>query len=226
MNVEVKKVKVWDIPTRLFHWLLIILMAGLWWTASEGEMEWHQILAYSLLIILCFRWIWGFIGSETSRFKQFIHSPSKTINYIKSRNDQILIDKTIGHNPAGGYMVIALLILISVQFVTGLFTTDDIYTEGPLYSLMDDNISDWLSWLHHNLFYGILGFVAIHVFAVIIHTFKGDAIISAMVHGNKVLPAHVSRALTFRSNKLAALLVSLLIGLIGYFMIWPVFSSL
>ncbi|MCL1080075.1 cytochrome B [Parashewanella spongiae] len=226
MNVKAKNIKVWDIPTRLFHWSLILLMVGLWWTASEGEMEWHQILAYTLLIILSFRWVWGGIGSESSRFKGFIHSPAKTITYLKSLGTQKSIESSLGHNPAGGYMVMALLVLISLQLVTGLFSTDDIYTEGPLYPFVSDGISDSLTWIHLNLFYGILGLVAVHVLAVLIHVCKGDAIISALIHGHKSIPVNSNVELSFASNKLAILLILLLAGVIGHFLIWPILSGL
>ena len=100
-----KRVKVWDLPIRLFHWSLVSLLGGLWWTASEGEMEWHMILGFGLGSLLAFRIVWGVIGSDTARFAHFIRPPRDVMQYALSLPGKG-IKPHFGHNPLGGYMVV------------------------------------------------------------------------------------------------------------------------
>ncbi|WP_299802156.1 cytochrome b/b6 domain-containing protein [uncultured Shewanella sp.] len=187
MEQNLVKVKVWDIPTRIFHWGMLCLLGGLWWTADAGEMEWHQILAYALMVLVAVRLIWGIIGSDTARFSHFVHSPKTVINYLgKTRREGI--SSSIGHNPVGGYMVITLITLICVQLISGLFATDEIFTEGPLYSFVSSDTASWLTWLHKKNFDLILVLATVHVFAVGVHMMKGDKILGAMFSGYKKLP--------------------------------------
>jgi cytochrome b len=181
MSIEQRKVKVWDFPTRLFHWAMVSLLASLWWTADIGEMQWHQVLAYVLMVLIVFRIVWGFVGSETSQFRQFFVSPKKVIDYTLTEPKP----RSLGHNPLGGYMVVALLSLLLVQLTTGLFATDEIFTEGPLIYLVSADTASWLTWLHKTNFNIILAFAAIHVLAVIVHVIKGDNILKAMFSGYK-----------------------------------------
>ncbi|ABZ75678.1 cytochrome B561 [Shewanella halifaxensis HAW-EB4] len=187
MEQNLVKVKVWDIPTRLFHWGMLCLLGGLWWTADAGEMEWHQLLAYMLMVFIVVRIIWGLVGSDTARFSHFVRSPKTVINYLgRARREGI--SSSIGHNPVGGYMVVALITLVSVQLTTGLFATDEIFTEGPLYSAVSSDTAGWLTWLHKKNFDLILLLAVVHVFAVGVHMIKGDKILGAMFSGYKKLP--------------------------------------
>ncbi|MCK8043643.1 cytochrome b/b6 domain-containing protein [Shewanella sp. 1CM18E] len=187
MEQNLVKVKVWDIPTRVFHWGMLCLLAGLWWTADAGEMEWHQILAYGLMVLIGVRLIWGFIGSDTAKFSHFVRSPKTVLNYLgKTKREGI--STSLGHNPVGGYMVVTLITLICVQLGTGLFATDEIFTEGPLYGLVSSDTASWLTWLHKKNFDLILILAAVHVLAVGVHMIKGDKILGAMFSGYKKLP--------------------------------------
>ncbi|MCG9729974.1 cytochrome b/b6 domain-containing protein [Shewanella sp. Isolate13] len=230
MEQNLVKVKVWDIPTRIFHWALLCLLGGLWWTADAGEMEWHQILAYGLMVLIGVRLIWGVIGSETSRFSHFIHSPKKVIAYlVKTRREGI--SASIGHNPIGGYMVITLISLICIQLITGLFATDEIFTEGPLYSLVSSDTASQLTWLHKKNFDLILILAAIHVVAVLVHMVKGDRILGAMFSGYKKLPASTLEAdkatqLSFASLIKALVLVVVIGGLVVNYLMLPVINML
>ncbi|RYV01961.1 cytochrome B [Shewanella sp. OPT22] len=220
------KIKVWDVSTRFFHWSMIVLLAALWWTAEEGQMEWHQMCAYTLGAILVFRWLWGFIGSETSKFSSFLKSPKRVIEYAKQQKQQSQFKPHIGHNPLGGYMVILLMLLVSAQFVTGLFASDDIFTEGPLYASVSSGLSEALTWIHRNLFYLVLGLAVFHVSAVILHTIKGDKLVPAMVTGNKEVSVESSEPLKFQSAIASFLLWLIVFAIAGYYFIWPIWQSM
>ncbi|WP_168195149.1 cytochrome b/b6 domain-containing protein [Shewanella sp. SNU WT4] len=213
-------IKVWDKPTRLFHWLTIGLLASLWWTADQALMDWHQVLAYSLMVLVVFRIIWGCFGSETSRFSHFVKSPIRVMNYSR----QILtsgIKPHLGHNPLGGYMVIGILTLLTIQLATGLFASDEVFTEGPLYASVSAQTASWLTWLHKWNFNLILACSAVHVLAVGIHRLKGDALIGAMITGSRQWHDKQPH-LQFKSSWLAWGLIILLAVPIGYGLIWPV----
>lgn len=224
MQADSHVVKVWDLPTRIFHWSTVFILLGLWWTADSGEMEYHQILAYALMVSVIFRIVWGFIGSETARFYSFIHSPKTVINYalVTSKNG---IQHSVGHNPMGGYMVLALLLVLLLQLGSGLFATDDVFTEGPFYSYVSQQTAEQLTWLHKNLFNLILLFVAMHVAAVVLHSLKGDAIVPAMVTGKKRLTQVVSIPKIVPIWR-AIIICSLLVCVVGGYFIWPVWQGL
>ncbi|QQX81479.1 cytochrome b/b6 domain-containing protein [Shewanella sp. KX20019] len=225
MTQNIVKVKVWDVPTRLFHWGMLCLLGGLWWTAESGEMEWHQLLAYSLMILLGMRLLWGFIGSDTAKFSHFVRSPKTVFNYLQ-KTKQHGISASIGHNPIGGYMVVALISLVTLQLVTGLFATDEIFTEGPLYATVKDDTALWLTWLHKQNFDLILILAAIHVLAVGVHMFKGDKIIAAMFSGYKRLPSELEQPLVFASVVKAAIIVMVIgVLVVNYFML-PIIEML
>ena len=124
-----RAVKVWDIPTRLFHWLLVALFAFSWWSAENDEMAWHYRSGIVLVSLLVFRVIWGFVGGSTARFARFVKSPGKVLAYLRQQDAA----PPLGHNPVGGYSVVALLLALIVQTGTGLFATDiDGLESGPL----------------------------------------------------------------------------------------------
>lgn len=230
MKTEYVKIKVWDLPTRIFHWSMVLLMALLWWSADIGEMQWHQIFAYSLLILMVFRLLWGFIGSHTARFSHFVHHPKVVIDYLKEVRTRGVFT-TLGHNPMGGYMVIVLIAVISLQLVTGLFATDDIFTEGPLYGNVSSGTGAFLTWLHKMNFKLILLLSVIHILAVIVHAIKGDKLVGAMFNGYKKIPrgeissTHMNH-LTFKSVWLALVLLALLVMIVFFYLIWPIVKTL
>lgn len=225
MAQNIVKVKIWDIPTRLFHWGMLCLLGGLWWTADSGEMEWHQLLAYSLMILLGMRLFWGFIGSDTAKFSHFVHSPRIVFNYLK-KTKQHGISASIGHNPIGGYMVVALISLMCLQLFTGLFATDEIFTEGPLYSAVSGDTSLWLTWLHKKNFDLILLLAAIHVLAVGVHMLKGDKILAAMFSGYKRLPREQEQTLAFASVLKAFAIVMVIGALVVNYLMLPIIQML
>ena len=219
------KIKVWDLPTRIFHWSMIFLLASLWWTVDVGEMDWHQVLAYSLMILIIFRLIWGVIGSDTSRFSHFIKHPKTVLNYMKQTKHRG-VTSSVGHNPLGGYMVIVLMLLVSMQLISGLFATDEVFTEGPLYSFVSSETSSLMTWLHRKVFYVMLGFASIHLLAVIYHGIKGDKLIGPMITGYKQVSGKGKLELTFKPALMALLVLVAVAGLVGNYLIFPVLEML
>ncbi|WP_394230663.1 cytochrome b/b6 domain-containing protein [Shewanella colwelliana] len=215
------KVKVWDLPTRVFHWTMIVLLGALWWTAENGEMGWHQVFAYSLMVLIVFRLVWGFIGSDTSRFSHFVKPPGYVMAYVKQPKHI-----SIGHNPIGGYMVVTMIAVLLFQLVSGLFATDDIFTEGPLYRFVSSDVSSTLTSLHKSNFNILLGLVVLHVLAVIVHGLKGDKLVGAMITGYKSVTHEVKGEVKFRSNVIALILVCVLAGVTANFLILPLTAML
>jgi cytochrome b len=178
-------VRVWDAPTRLFHWSLVGLVSVSWLSADQGFMTVHLWSGLSLLALLLFRFGWGLLGSTTSRFSDFLHPPRKVIAYlrIQTRGGRML---HAGHNPAGGLMVVSLLAVLLVQVATGLFANDGLKFSGPLALFVSDDASDRLTRIHGIIFNVILAFIWLHVVAVgFYHFVKGDNLVGAMVSGKK-----------------------------------------
>ncbi len=183
-------VKVWDLPTRLFHWTLAGLMIAQWWTAeTSGTMDYHVWGGYTVLALVLFRLIWGFVGSETARFGDFVRGPGAALAYVRAllRGETPLY---LGHNPMGGWSIVLMLALLLVQAGTGLFANDDILIEGPLYPWVSKGTSDWLSSVHRFNFNLLLAVIAIHVAAVLFYLLvKRENLIHPMLSGRKhVLP--------------------------------------
>ena len=192
------KVRVWDRPLRLFHWGLVLCLAGSWITAEQGIMEWHERFGLTALALVVFRLIWGFVGGEFARFSSFLRGPGSIIAYVRDtlggRHPEYA-----GHNPLGALAVVALLFLVGVQAGLGLFSNDDILYEGPLYHLVGSSLSGTLTGFHHQVFNVLLIAVIVHVATVIIYLiFLRDDLLLPMFTGVKRMapddaPARVRR---------------------------------
>ena len=170
---ESKLVYVWDSPTRLFHWLLALLVGVSFYTGLTGGfdiMDYHMLSGYGILTLVIFRCIWGFIGNEHVRFNRFIAGPKRVARYIKSRRGQpsnpYNAAPIVGHNPLGGWSVIAILGALLTQTGTGLFANDDIFTEGPLVHLVSERLSSQLTGIHGTMAWIIGGLVLLHLAAI------------------------------------------------------------
>lgn len=181
---EQQTYRVWDWPVRVLHWAFVVLIGLLWWTYDQGDMDQHVFLGQLLLCLVIFRLFWGFWGSASARFSRFIYSPRVIFNYAK-RQLSGKGEHYIGHNPLGGLMVPVLLLAMLGQAVLGLFSTDDIFIEGPLYSLINRDLASELTSIHRQGFYWLLGLVGLHVLAIIWHWFKGESLVPAMITGRK-----------------------------------------
>lgn len=189
-NPPMQPLPLWDLPTRLFHWSLPVLLAALWYTGQDlSTLGWHMQLGYALLTLVLFRIAWGFLGSRSARFSSFVTGPGTVARYAGDLA-RGRMHRAFGHNPLGGWSVLLMLGLLLVQAVTGLFADDEIFTRGPLAGLVSGDTRAWLTGVHHANFNLILALVAVHVVAVILHgVLKGDDLVRPMITGRKPVPA-------------------------------------
>lgn len=188
-----RQITVWDRPIRLFHWALVVLLPSMWWTAEQGELDWHIALGMVTLALLIFRVLWGFTGSATARFGNFMRGPHAVVGYLRRKGTS---DPVIGHNPLGGWSVIAMLLLMLCQIALGLVAGDpDDAAVGPLNHLVSFTISDTATELHQLLFNVIMGIVGLHVGAVLFYLLvRGDNLVRPMVNGRKSVPDDVEHS--------------------------------
>lgn len=191
MNEPHRDVRVWDLPVRAFHWVLVLLFAFMFLsgTLKGNWMEWHMYAGYMILALVLFRVLWGFAGSTYARFSSFLAGPGACIAFVKT-----LLSKAPahvpGHNPLGGWMVLVLLVALLAQAGMGLFANDDISIEGPLYKFVSKDLSDRLTSLHYYNAYLLLTLAGVHVAAVLFHVFvKKENLVAAMFTGVKKLGA-------------------------------------
>lgn len=181
-DIIMKLVRIWDVPTRLFHWLLVLAIIGLWYTGTKGDMDRHLPLAYFTLTLLLFRFIWGFVGGFYSRFSALQLAPINAIRYLRSG----LKSDYPGHNPLGSWSVVGLFFCVAVQLITGLFANDSILFEGPLAHYISGGLSNQITSWHSLNFNILLGLVALHISAVLFYTVvKRDDILPAMITGKR-----------------------------------------
>ncbi len=186
---------VWDAFVRVFHWSLVLLFTVSIISGKVGgnAIQWHMWSGYAILALVTFRIIWGFVGGEYARYVSFLTGPVRAMKFAKG-----LLGKThehvIGHNPVGGWMVVALLVLLAMQAGLGLFSNDEIATTGPLARYVSDETSITLMGRHRTIGDILLVLVGIHIAAVLFHLIvKKENLIRAMFHGNKELPPELAR---------------------------------
>jgi len=188
---DMRRVKVWDGPTRLFHWLLAALAGFSWLSAEKGWSGWHLYSGCAIGALLIFRIVWGFVGSETARFARFLASPAAAARHLR-RLTAREPDETVGHNAAGGWMVLFMLALLAAQVLTGLAAEDGVSFKGPLASLVGEERSAKLTSLHFRLFTVIQIAVVLHVVAILLYRLlKRQDLLGPMLHGHKWLPPGV-----------------------------------
>ena len=157
-----KRIFLWDLPTRSFHWLLVVSIVAAVVTGQIGGnlIDWHGKIGILIVSLLVFRLVWGVVGSTYARFAQFFPTPTRVKAYLAGRW------QGEGHNPLGALAVFALLGLLIVQVATGLFANDDIAFTGPLFELVSKTVSDRLTGLHHLVSDLLIGMVVLHVAAI------------------------------------------------------------
>jgi len=198
-----QKYKIWDGAVRFFHWSQVMLLGGLWYSAEQELYGIHMTLAYSLAALLLARLVWALVGSDNARFSHFVRSPFTLFRWWQNPEKP----KASGHNPASGYMVVLLLLLVLMQFITGLMTTDDVLTEGPLVAVVDSSWVALASSFHRLNLDILLVLVSLHVLAALWHQWSGDKVISQLVTGQSVEP--LSQPLRFKKFYWFLLLVLL-----------------
>lgn len=212
-----EKKLIWDMPTRLFHWLLVASIVAQYFTAEvlDNAIQWHFYIGYFTLGLILFRVIWGFVGTTYAKFSQFVHGPKATLNYAKTLTNKNSTPHA-GHNPMGAWMVLALLSLIALQAVSGLFISDDIFSDGPYFSAVSESTQSTMSFIHHNVFNVIIIAVALHIAAIVFYAvFKKQRLVPAMVHGKKATTAPGISS----SKLLVALVVALLVAGVVYYVV-------
>jgi cytochrome b len=206
------RVRVWDLPVRLVHWLMVLSVGGAWWTAETGRMDWHQYCGYALLALVSFRIYWGFLGSSTARFSQFVRGPRQIVSYLKGRRAHVP-----GHNPLGALSVVALLALLLTQVVLGLFTVDvDGIESGPLSTYVSFDAGRFAADWHDKLFDVLLWLIGLHVAAVLYYVIiRKENLIGPMLSGKR---AYDSDQPAVRSGSVILLIVG--IALAGMLTWW------
>lgn len=212
-----ERIRVWDLPVRLFHWTLVPLIAAAWWTAEERMLEWHRLAGYAILTLLLFRIGWGLWGSTTARFRHFVKGPGAVI-----RHGADLIHRRphghVGHNPMGGWSVVAMIGLLVAQVTLGLFAVDvDGMESGPLSYLVDFDTGRIAAETHDLVFNLLLGLIGLHLAAILFHRIHGrHDLIGPMLHGRAPRPdgAGAQGEIGFAPNWLALLTLAVVAGLV------------
>jgi cytochrome b len=180
-----QRIRVWDLPTRIFHWALAALVVFSFTTGRIGGdwMAWHLKSGYAILTLVLFRIAWGFVGSDSARFARFLRGPRSAVAYARDlfagRHPVVA-----GHNPLGGWMVAAMLLAIALQAATGLFSDDEIATQGPLAVKVSNGTVSRMSAIHSWWEWAIVALVVLHVAAIAAYRWKWNVrLVAPMLHG-------------------------------------------
>lgn len=203
-------VRVWDLPTRLFHWLLLACLVALVSTAKVGgnAMEWHFRFGYAALSLLLFRLVWGLVGGQWSRFSSFVYSPVTVMRYLRGQGQA---EHTVGHNPLGAISVFLLLGVLLLQVASGLISDDEIAAAGPFAKFVSDALVRSGTYYHKaigaNIIYGL---AALHLAAILFYLLKkGHNLTPSMFHGDKKVSTTVIHSRDDTRSRVRALLVFL-----------------
>lgn len=211
------QVRVWDLPTRVFHWTLVVCVISLVVTGQIGgsAMDWHFRFGYVVLTLLLFRLAWGLVGGHWSRFSSFLYAPSTVLRYLRGQGGPEL---SAGHNPLGAGSVFALLFFLLVQVATGLISDDEIAASGPLTSLVPSTWVSQATWYHHSVGKLVLiVLVTLHVAAILFYLLrKRQNLVRPMLLGDKeVEQALPSSRDDVRTRLLAIVLLAVCAGLVS-----------
>jgi cytochrome b len=207
-----RAVRVWDLPTRLFHWTLVAGVTALVITGqiAGNALEWHMRLGLGVGGLLLFRVLWGLVGGRWSRFTSFVFSPAAVLRYVRGQSLPGEVFH-VGHNPLGGLSVLAMLGLLLLQVGTGLVADDDIATTGPLNAFVSHAYANWATHWHTGWGkWGLLALVLLHLAAIAYYLWRRrQPLVRAMLSGNKTLPAHTPDSLDSAWTRLWAVVLML-----------------
>lgn len=207
-------VRVWDLPTRLFHWALAICVIGAIITAHVGgdAMTWHFRLGYTIFALLAFRLVWGFVGGHWSRFANFVSSPGAALRYLRSGSGASGAP-AVGHNPLGAWSVLGMLGLLIAQVGTGLVSDDEISNSGPLARFVSGGTTELATGYHADIGQWIIvALIVLHVAAIVVYRLRGENLVQPMLTGDKALPASTPASSDGWGPRLLALVLIVLAG--------------
>ncbi|GAB2488611.1 cytochrome b/b6 domain-containing protein [Comamonas humi] len=202
------RVRVWDLPTRLFHWALVLCFLGSFISGQIGgnAMVWHFRSGYTIAALLLFRFVWGLVGGYWSRFGQFALGPGKVLAYMRGRGENL---HDVGHSPMGAWAVVAMLLLLGLQVASGLMSDDEIAFAGPLTRFVSGEVVGQATSYHKAIGqYLLLGMIALHLLAIVFYIIRlRKTVLRPMFHGHKELAQHVEHSTDTAVTRLLALLV-------------------
>jgi cytochrome b len=217
MSNGLTKVRVWDLPTRLFHWALVVCVIGLAISGltGGGAMVWHFRFGYATLTLLLFRLGWGLVGGRWSRFGAFIYAPQSIVRYLKGQGKP---EHSVGHNPIGAGSVFAMLGFLVAQVVSGLMSDDEIASSGPLTRFVSSATVEFATRYHASIGKWILlALVVLHILAIVFYLRRKHNLVGAMLHGDKELVVALPASRDDAGSRLGALV---LLGLCAAFVWW------
>jgi cytochrome b len=208
MNAPRDTIRVWDLPTRIFHWLLVACIIGSVVTSQIGgnAMIWHFRFGFAIATLLLFRLVWGVVGGRWSRFTSFLYSPASVIRYLRGEGRP---EHAVGHNPLGAGSVFALLVLLIAQVSTGVFSDDEIAAVGP-FAMFVSNATVSLATTYHTSYgkFALIALIVLHLAAIAYYYFaKRDNLIEPMLNGDKALATTLPGSRDDATSRLAALVV-------------------
>jgi len=215
-------VRVWDLPTRLFHWLLVGCVVALIVTGNMGGdmMVWHARCGFAVLTLVLFRLGWGFWGGHWSRFKQFDLHPKAALTYVRDIQHGVHSPQ-LGHNPLGAWSVCFVLLLLALQIATGMVADDEISFTGPFNHWVSGNTVTWATWYHKAVGKKLLLlWFALHLFAMLFHRWRfGENLVSAMFNGNKASPYKATGSQDRSAHRMWALLALVICALLVWLLV-------
>lgn len=221
MATTTQPVAIWDLPVRITHWLFALLVPAMWITAENSLWYWHTRIGHVVLALLIFRVIWGFVGTDTARFSNFVKGPGEVLSYLRGNYDP---KREVGHNPLGALAVIAMLGVIAAQVGMGLFAGDPYDgATGPLNALVGVGTADWLTDTHEWFVYVVLGMIALHISAIAIYAgVRMQNLVGPMVVGKGEVAVGVEGNSRASLGKFAiAILVAVGAAVWVWFGAWP-----
>ncbi len=217
MSPPIHKIRVWDLPTRLFHWALVVCVVGLAITGTLGGnlMVWHFRFGYSVLTLLMFRILWGLVGGRWSRFAAFIYSPRSVLAYLRGHGK---LEHSVGHSPIGAGSVFAMLGFLLAQVGTGLLSDDEIAFAGPLTRFVSNATVGMATNYHKNIGkWVLLALVVLHIAAIVFYLWRKHNLVYAMLHGDKEVVTPVPAS---RDNMTSRLVAAVLLGICAATVYW------
>jgi len=207
--MKAQKIRIWDLPVRLFHWSLVIAFIAAYLTGEVlTDFDWHQRIGLFIVFLISFRLVWGVIGSTTARFSQFVRGKQAVGDYLKGQW------QGVGHNPVGGWSVVLMLILLFAMIITGLFANNDADFKGPWAFLVSDATSSLLTSIHTGLFEFLMIVVFIHVGAIAFYKWiMAKDLLTPMIKGDAL--AELETDQSTQGGGALAILVALAIALLA-----------